>query len=83
MSYQVELNVDGRVNGGKFLQTSYTPKSLHGQFSSPKRRVSILASAVQPAACYLFAGVADGLYGGTVRPNSIGHYHMRLAESFH
>ena len=38
-SSQVEVVVDGRMDGGKFLEASHPPETEHRVFSSPERQV--------------------------------------------
>ncbi len=42
------------MDGGEFLQTSHTPETLHGAFSSSEWQVRILNAAVEPPARALF-----------------------------
>ncbi len=46
MALQVEMVVNGGVNGGEFLQTSHTTKALHRPFSSPNRLVTDIDSSL-------------------------------------
>jgi hypothetical protein len=43
----------------------------------------ILTSIVQPAACFLSAGITNYLHCGTIRPKFVRHNDMRLAVPFH
>ncbi len=68
------------MDGGEFLQTSHTPETQHGPFSSSERQVRILDTVVEPPArLLLFAGtqaserrlmgsetICDDLFGATV-----------------
>ena len=40
--------VNGRMDGGEFLQTSHAPETLHGAFASSERQVRILNPVVEP-----------------------------------
>jgi len=62
------------MNGGEFLQTSYSPKSLHGPFSSSKRLVRILASIVQPAIRFLLLCIS-------VANNGPNRFHQKRTAS--
>ena len=46
----VEVIMDRGVNGGKFLQASHAPKTLHRLFSSSQWQMRVLGPVVQPAA---------------------------------
>jgi hypothetical protein len=48
MSLKVEVIADGRINGCKFLQTSFEPEPGHGTLSSPKWEMGILSAIVFP-----------------------------------
>ena len=39
MSFLVEVVVNGRMNGGEFLEASHPPETKHGVFSAPQRQV--------------------------------------------
>ena len=39
MSYLAEVIVNGRMNGGEFLEALHPPETEHGVFSSPERQV--------------------------------------------
>ena len=47
---QIEVVVDGGMDGGAFLEASHPPETEHLMFSSPERQVEILRTIVQPAA---------------------------------
>ena len=51
--------VDGRMDGGKFLEASHPPETEHGVFSSPEWQVGILRTIVQPAASLMPTAYAD------------------------
>jgi len=44
VALQIEIVMDESMSGGKFLQTSHTPKAQNRPFSSSKWLVGILAS---------------------------------------
>ena len=67
MSSQIEVVVDGRMNGDEFLQASHPPETEHGVFSSPKRQMRILRPIVQPAAGLLQTGAAQFAQRRSVR----------------
>ena len=59
----VEVVVDRRMDGGKFLQTLHLPNAPHRTFPSSKRQVRILRSIVQPAARVLLGRNVGQLLG--------------------
>lgn len=83
MALLVEVVMDGRMNGGEFLQTSHFPKQDHSPFSSSKRQVRILSTIVQPAARFLFRYVSNVLHSSAVRSEFVGHDDFRSAISLH
>ena len=42
MAFLIEVIVDGGLNGGEFLQTSYPPEPQHRLLPSSERQVRIL-----------------------------------------
>ena len=83
LALQVEMVMDGGMNGGEFLQTSHTTKAQHRPFSSPKRLMRILASVVQPAAGFLLVRIADDLHRSAIGTQLIRYHNMRPAVAFH
>ena len=83
MSLQVEMVMDGSMNGDELLQTSHTTKAQHRPFSSSKRLVRILASVVLPAPGFLLVRIADDLHRGAIGAQLIRYHNMRLTIAFH
>jgi hypothetical protein len=68
VSFLIEVIVDGRVNGGEFLQTSHLPKPQHGTLSSSKRKVRIFNAVVKPPALLLFLSISYVSHSRAIRP---------------
>jgi len=66
MALPIEMVVDGRMNGCKFLQTSHLPEAQHGPLSSSKRKVGILCPVVPPAPNFLSINIANHLHRSAV-----------------
>jgi hypothetical protein len=64
VSFLIEVIVDGRVNGGEFLQTLHLPKPQHGTLSSSKWKVRILNAVVEPPALLLFLNISYVSHSG-------------------
>ena len=60
--------VDGRMDGGKFLEASHPPETEHYVFSSPERQVGILRTIVQLAASLMPTASAQFTQCRAVRP---------------
>ena len=60
--------VDGRMDGGKFLEASHPPETEHCVFSSPERQVGILRTIVQLAASLMPTASAQFTQCRAVRP---------------
>jgi len=82
VALQIEMVIDRRMNGGKFLQTSHAPKSQHRPFSSSKRLVRILASIVPPTVSFLLLCVANNLYRSAVGSKFVRPDDMRFQKRF-
>ena len=83
MSFLVEMVVDGRMDGGEFLQTSHLPKPEHGSLSSSKWKVRILRLIVQPATRFLPVRVADDFHCGAIGTQFVRHDDVRFAVALH
>ena len=83
MSSQIEVVVDGRVNGDEFLKASPPPETEHGMFSSPERQVCILRPIVQPVAGLLQTGSAQSTQSRSVRSQPIRDERIRSAVALH
>lgn len=49
VTVEVEVVVDGGLNGDEFLQSCRASETLHGPFPSSKRLMGVLGTIVQPS----------------------------------
>ncbi len=61
MAIEIEVVVDGSVNGDKFLKRGIASETLHGSLSSSERLKGIFSSVVQPPRRLLAVG-CDGAW---------------------
>ena len=69
---QIEVVVDGGVDGGGLLQTSHATKPMHRPFSSSRWQVRVLDPVVQPAASCLQVLRSQSWQGVPIRRQVIG-----------
>ncbi len=82
-SFHVEVVVNGGMDGDEFLQTSHTPETQHGPFSSSKRQLRVRDAVVEPPARPLFFGSAKLSERGSVCGEAIRDDGFHFAVSLH
>jgi hypothetical protein len=80
---QVEMVMNGSMNGRGFLQTSHTPKAQQRTFSSSKRLMRVLTPIVQPTAGFLLLCIAYFSHCSAVGSQFVDHDDMRVFIASH
>ena len=83
MAFRIDIDVDQRMDGSEFLQTSHLSEPDHGLLSSSKWQMRILRAIIQPAASFLPVIVPNNLHPGAIRPQFVGHDDPWLAVAFY
>jgi len=83
VSFEIEVIVDGGMDGGELLQTSHSSKPKHGPFSSSKGQVAVLGPIIEPPPDILFVLIANDFHGGFVRAKPVGDDDFWVAVSLH
>ncbi len=75
--------VDGRMDGGEFLQTSHASETLHGAFSSSEWQVRVLNPVIEPPTRLLLFQRAHFCERCFVRRKTVGDDLFRSAMALH
>jgi hypothetical protein len=83
MALQIEVVVDGGVEGGEFLQASNPPETEHGTLPSSEWKMGVFRSVVSPPTGPLKIGAAEFTQRRAIGSEPISHDRFRPAVALH
>ena len=83
VAFEVDVIVDGGLDGGELLETLHRPESVHGFLSSPSWLMRVFSPVVAPPPRLLTAGTPELTERGLVAAQLVGHDHVRAPIPLH